>query len=160
MDTIDQQLLNLIQQGIPLDPKPYHALAQQLGLAPEETVQRLKDLREQKYIRRIGAVLNPVKLGYKSKLYALEVSEDRFYQTAETVNQYQGVTHNYRRDHRLNMWFTLSTRSDDERQLILDEIRRVSGCARVYEFPSQQTFKLRVFFDMDGEAHGSQFGYA
>ena len=62
-----------------------------------------------------------------------------------------GVTHNYRRPGVLNMWFTLTTESDNERERALLALRTRFGLPRVLEFPRIRSFKLRVFFDMEGE---------
>ncbi|MNN77386.1 hypothetical protein D3C81_1938420 [compost metagenome] len=105
-------------------------------------------------IRRLGGVFNPSMLGYKGKLYALEVKEELFYTTAEVVNRHKGVTHNYRRRSRLNMWFTLSTRTEEECTGILRSIKEAAGGSRIYEFPAEKVFKLKVFMNMEEERSG------
>lgn len=152
LDAQDRSLLNRLQARIPLTAEPWQAIGEELGLKPGEVLERLKGLKEQGVIRRIGGVFNPAGLGYAGRLYAMEVEESRFYQAAAVVNGFKGVTHNYRRRHRLNMWFTLSARSEEEREAILGPIRKAAGYARLYEFPSEQVFKLNVFLNMEGNA--------
>ncbi|MGZ7441334.1 siroheme decarboxylase subunit beta [Paenibacillus sp. TH7-28] len=155
LDAQDRSLLNRLQARIPLTAEPWQAVGEELGLKPGEVLERLKGLKEQGVVRRIGGVFNPAGLGYAGRLYAMEVEESRFYQAAAVVNGFKGVTHNYRRRHRLNMWFTLSARSEEERETILGPIREAAGYARLYEFPSEQVFKLNVFLNMEGNAEKS-----
>jgi DNA-binding Lrp family transcriptional regulator len=64
LDADDRRLIVATQGGLPLVPRPYHALAEQLGLAAEEVMARLRRLLESGVIRRIGAVPNHYALGY------------------------------------------------------------------------------------------------
>lgn len=158
LDAMDRRLLNLMQRGLPLTEDPYGQIALDLEIDPDEVLERLARLRTRGFIRRIGAVLNPSRLGYTSGLYALEVPEERYEATVRLINAYPGVTHNYRRNSRLNLWFTLSAPSGEEKARILDRILQVSQAGQVYDFPSEQVFKLNVYLDMEGgTAHGTRF---
>lgn len=150
MDTIDRNLLNMVQKGIPIAEHPFHILAKELEIEPEEVVLRLENLKKEGYIRRIGGVFNSAKMGYSSMLFAMEVPEELFYETAGVINEYDGVTHNYRRSNRLNMWFTLTSSDVDERNRIIDYIQKRTGINKIFMFPAEKHFKLEVFFDMDG----------
>jgi len=155
MDAVDRRLLNLMQKGLPLAEDPYGQIALSLGLDPDEVLDRLRRLQQDGYVRRIGAVLNPSRLGFTCGLYALEVAEERYAETVRVVNSYPGVTHNYRRTGRLNLWFTLSVSTDEEKARILERILQISQAKQVYDFPSEQVFKLQVYLDMEGgTGHG------
>ncbi|WP_081756859.1 AsnC family transcriptional regulator [Gorillibacterium massiliense] len=149
MDLVDRQLLNILQEGLPLTEYPYHDIAHSMGLSPDEVLDRLDRLKQSGYIRRIGGILNPAKIGYTSRLYAMEVPEERFRAAAEVVNGFRGVTHNYRRNGRLNMWFTLSAANEEDRISTIATILAHSGTDRIYDFPAERIFKLNVFFDME-----------
>ena len=58
-------------------------------------------------IRRIGANFQSAKIGFKSTLCAASVPEDRLEAFTRAVNDHPGVTHNYLRDHPINIWFTM-----------------------------------------------------
>ncbi|MNC78841.1 hypothetical protein D3C75_1311580 [compost metagenome] len=47
------------------------------------------------------------------------------------------------------MWFTLSTRTEEERIGILQLIQEAAGGNRIYEFPAEKVFKLKVFMNME-----------
>ncbi|PRX29873.1 AsnC family transcriptional regulator [Orenia metallireducens] len=149
MDEIDQQLLTITQQGIPLTSTPYHDLGQQIGIDGEEIIERLKKLKNNGYIRRIGGIFSSKRLGYISTLVAMEVSEDRFYEVAKIINSYLGVTHNYRRNHSYNLWFTLIAPSQQRLAVILKEIKEKTGITRMIELPAERFFKLAVKLELD-----------
>ncbi|MEF2964810.1 AsnC family transcriptional regulator [Paenibacillus sp. M1] len=157
LDAKDRALLNRLQEGLPLAERPWDRVAEELEMETEEVLARMGKLREDGLIRRMGGVFNPSKLGYSGRLYAMEVPEELYYGVAAIVNSYKGVTHNYRRRSRLNMWFTLSARTEEERAGILDSIRSAASGARIYEFPAERMYKLKVFLNME-EGEGDR-GY-
>ncbi len=65
LDDIDREIIQATQAGLPLTPEPYQTLAEQLGLSAEEVMQRLSAMQDSGIIRRIGAVPNHYKLGYR-----------------------------------------------------------------------------------------------
>lgn len=149
MDPLDTKILNLIQKGMPLSENPFHDLAAQLGIEPGQIIERLQQLKTAGYIRRIGGVFNTAQMGYQSTLVAMEVAADQIRTVTQIINQYPQVTHNYLRNNRLNIWFTLSTKSNDQKEQILNEIISSSDPVKIHEFPTVKHFKLNVFFDLE-----------
>lgn len=153
MDKLDLKILNLMQEGMPIDENPFHKMAEELGITPEELVDRLKNIKNSGYIRRIGAIFDSSKLGYESVLVGAKVPEDKVSPIVDIINSYGEVTHNYYRDNghknSLNIWFTITTKNSKERKHILEEISSRSGVYNLYEFPKVRFFKLEVFFKME-----------
>jgi len=83
-----------------------------------------------------------------STLVAADVPEDRLDEVAEIVNRRPEVTHNYRRDHRLNLWFTLTASSEGRLDEIFGDLRRLTGIG-LYSLPAEKTYKIRTFFPLD-----------
>lgn len=152
MDQLDKKILDKLQDGLKLEASPFQKIAKELGIEAEELLQRVKKLKKDGYIRRLGGVFRSSRLGYKSTLVALELEEENFYQVAEVINQHPGVTHNYRRDHELNLWFTLSTASELDREKFLAQLKAMPGVNELYQLPKEKFFKLNVFFKMDQES--------
>jgi len=151
LDAAGRQLVNLLQEGIPLEKDPYGILAGKLGISRSEIAERVCELIASGYIRRVGGIIDPTAMGYSSTLVGMRVPEDIFVDVTRFVNGVQGVTHNYRRTGFLNMWFTLSTAGEEEKDALLKRLREVFDLVHVYEFPRARHFKLRVFFDMERE---------
>jgi hypothetical protein len=63
------------------------------------------------------------------------------------VNSHPGVTHNYRRTHSYNVWFTLTADSQEEIEEFLEEVRKKTGVTDIINLPSLRIFKIQVHFD-------------
>ena len=63
LDSLDRELLNLIQTEFPFSKEPYHDMGQRVGNSADELIQRIKRLKKEGIIRLIGPVLNPRRLG-------------------------------------------------------------------------------------------------
>ena len=61
---LDERIVHATQAGLPLDPTPYHRVAETLGVDPEQVKARLAAMLAQRKIRRIAAVPNHFRLGY------------------------------------------------------------------------------------------------
>lgn len=157
LDEIQKAVLNQIQSDFPIDPRPYRVLGQRLGLSEEAVLDQVRRLRRSGVIRRIGGNFSSTSLGYASTLCAARVPEDRLESFIRRVNQFDGVTHNYRREHDLNVWFTFIAPSMDDIERALADISRDTGVTEIYNLPAVQTFKIKVDFkfeENEAEDHG------
>jgi DNA-binding Lrp family transcriptional regulator len=148
LDEMDRMILNEIQSHFPIEARPYQALGEKLGCSEEEVLQRVQDLKDREVIRRIGANCNSRKLGYTSTLCAAKVPSRLMERFVEVVNSYTGVTHNYRRDHDYNIWFTLIAPSEERIEHILHEIVELTGVEEVISLPAERLFKIQVDFEV------------
>ena len=126
IDDVDAALIDEFQSGFPIRERPFEAVGEQLGVSPEEALERVERLREAGVFRRFGAVLNPPVIG-SSTLAAVSAPEDRFDEVAEIINGYRQVNHNYARDHEWNMWFVVTAGSRETRDGILADIEARTG---------------------------------
>ncbi len=148
LDATDKELLGLIQSGFPICSRPYAALGESLGLTENECLERVRDLKRRGIVRRIGANFSSAGLGYVSTLCAASVPDERLDEFVGEVNAIAGVTHNYLRRHRYNVWFTCIGPSRENIQRELDAITANTGVA-ILNLPAARVFKIRVDFPMD-----------
>ena len=148
LDEMDRLILNEIQSNFPIDAEPYLELAKKLGCSETEVLERVQNLKDRAIIRRIGANCNSRKLGYTSTLCAARVPQDQVKKFVEVVNSYPGVTHNYRRDHAYNIWFTLIAPSVEEIERILREISDLTEIREIMSLPAERLFKIQVDFEV------------
>ncbi len=148
LDDLDRMILNEIQSNLPIEPRPYQVLAEKLKCSEEEILRRVQDMKDREVIRRIGANCNSRKLGYTSTLCAAKVPASMMERFIEVVNGYTGVTHNYRRKHEYNIWFTLIAPSTDDIKRILAEISQRTGVEEVISLPAERLFKIQVDFEV------------
>ncbi len=148
MDDVDKKILNILQTRFPLVPEPYDAVGEELGLTGDEVIERVRRLKDEGVIRRIGAVFDSRRLGYASTLCAAKVPEEKIRAFVEVVNGYPGVTHNYRRSHAYNVWFTFIAPDAETLERALAEIRRRTGVEDVISMPAVRTFKINASFEL------------
>ncbi|MBQ8699034.1 MAG: AsnC family transcriptional regulator [Schwartzia sp.] len=151
LSEFDKAILNAVQEEIPLAPQPFAILAQRLHTDESTVLERLASLKEDGYLRRLGAYFDSDALGYHGTLVALRVSEEKMPEVIECVNRYDGITHNYEREGEYNLWFTLQTPSDRERQEILAALRSFPGVERMIAMHSKKKYKVRVQFHLRQE---------
>jgi DNA-binding Lrp family transcriptional regulator len=146
IDDINKEILNTIQVNFPIDARPYRVIAEKLGLSEDELIERISQMKDDVLIRRIGGNFSPDKLGYHSTLCAAIVAEDKLDLFKETVNAYPGVTHNYRRDHKFNVWFTFIASSVDKIEQSLKQISLDTGVETILNLPATRVFKISANF--------------
>ncbi|MCA1961985.1 MAG: AsnC family transcriptional regulator [Desulfomonile sp.] len=145
MDQRDRDLLNEIQADFPVGPHPYRVLGQRLGMNEREVLERIAGLKQEGVIRRLGASINSRKVGFVSTLLAAQVPEKKLDEFVAIVNACPGVTHNYERDHRYNVWFTLISPSADDKERTIRSLVERTGID-ILELPAKKIFKIRVNF--------------
>ncbi len=145
LSSIDQRLLDLLQEELPLAPRPFFIIGERLGLSEEEVLERLKVLRDKGFLRHLGASLDSRRLGFVTTLCAVAVPEERAEEVAYQIANHPEVTHCYLRRHRFNIWFTLVAKDDKEFERILKEIEKEIGFTPRH-FPATKMFKLRATF--------------
>lgn len=150
LDQLDISLLNVIQNQFPLTANPYFTLAEGLNTSEQDVINRIKRLKDMGIIRRIGAVFDSRQMGYYSTLCACSVPEGQIERAAEIINRVRGVTHNYLRDHHLNIWFTLTASNGEEAQEILKKLESEIGFP-IEAMPGKKLYKIKVSFEMGVE---------
>jgi DNA-binding Lrp family transcriptional regulator len=148
LDDLDRAILNEIQSHFPIDSRPYAEVGRRVGASEEEVLARVMAMSQAGVIRRLGANFTSQKLGYTSTLCAARVSPESLDHFVAVVNRYPGVTHNYLRRHRYNVWFTLIAESEERLSQILEEISRASEVLEILSLPAQEVFKIKVDFPL------------
>ena len=148
MDESDKKILNILQNEFPLVPCPFRVVAERLGSTEEDVLARVKKLKDDGTIRRIGAVFNPRMLGYVSTLCAAKVPADKMAPFTAAVNASPYVTHNYRRNHEYNVWFTIIAPSAGALLDFIDELRKGTGIEDILNLQAVRTFKIDARFDI------------
>jgi DNA-binding Lrp family transcriptional regulator len=105
IDAVDRAIIVATQAGLPLEPRPYHAVAAQLQIAPEELMARMRRMLEAGIIRRIAAVPNHYAVGYRANgMSVWDVEDDAIEVLGPKVGALAFVSHSYRRPRQLPAW--------------------------------------------------------
>ena len=139
LDTTDSRIVNSLQEGFLLVPRPYKAAAERLGLAEDELIGRLRRLLSASVLTRFGPFFDAEAMGGAFCLCAMAVPDDRFEGVVTQINARPEVAHNYQRTHRLNMWFVLATETVAGIERAAQAIEAETGLA-VFRFPKEREF--------------------
>lgn len=139
LDDTDRRLINTLQVGLPLVERPYAEVGAALGLREDEVIGRLHRLLADRVLTRFGPMFQAERLGGAFCLCAMAVPAAAWTQVVATVNAFDEVAHNYRRDHALNMWFVLATATPEGIAATARRIEAATGLA-VLRFPKEREY--------------------
>lgn len=151
-DEADRELLNQLQAGLRLVPEPYAELGARIGMDEEEVLRRLRVLRDAAIVRQVSAIFDTRALGYESSLVAARYPADRLFEAARIVGGHPGVSHNYRRTHAFNLWYTLAVEPDSRLGLeaTMERLAEATGALSMRLLPTLKLYKINVQLDMTG----------
>jgi DNA-binding Lrp family transcriptional regulator len=105
LDAVDRQIIVATQDGLPRVSRPYHTIAVQLGIQPDDLMSRLRRMLDIGVIRRIGAVPNHYALGYRANgMSVWDVPDERVRELGRVIGELDFVSHCYHRPRRLPDW--------------------------------------------------------
>jgi DNA-binding Lrp family transcriptional regulator len=133
VNRLDERIVRATQAGLPLVPRPYAAVADDLGVPEAQVIARLRQMLADGRIRRIGAVPNHYALGYRANAMTVwDVADQAVDELGRAVGALAFVTHCYRRPRRLpdwpyNLFAMVHGTSRAETGAKIEEIREVLG---------------------------------
>lgn len=105
IDGVARAIIQATQAGLPLTPQPYHEIARQAGLSPDQVMERMRDMLDSGVIRRIGIIPNHYALGWKfNGMTVWDVDDAHVDRLGAAVGNLDFVTHCYRRPRFLPEW--------------------------------------------------------
>lgn len=147
LDDIDRAILNTLQDGFPVCEAPFERVAIGLGLDEQLLMGRVQSMLDNGLLNRFGPIYHPERMGGGLTLAAMAVPADRFDEVAGVVNAFPEVAHNYEREHRLNMWFVISTEVPERIGSVISDIESKTGLP-VYNMPKEHEFYVGLKFDV------------
>lgn len=141
-------LIDQWQRNFPLVERPFEMVGRSIGLDEEATIATFERLIEHDVISRIGAVVRPNTVG-ASTLAAMSVELDSVERVAAIVNSEPLVTHNYERNHALNLWFVVAGPQPDAVASTIGHIARRAGLP-VVDLPLSKAYHLDLGFSLSG----------
>ncbi len=105
IDATDRLIITATQHGLPLLARPYDEIARQTGLSAQLVKQRMSAMLENGIIRRMGAVPNHYRLGYRANgMSVWDMEEARIDDIGGLVGGLYFVSHCYQRPRCLPLW--------------------------------------------------------
>src|SRR5271169_4994988 len=142
-----------MQGSFPIAPRPYAQVAQLAGIDEQEAMARVSHLLDKRIVRQVTPIFDTRALGYSSMLVAAKVDPEHPHRAAQVINAHPGVSHNYLRNHELNLWFTIATEPDSRLGLegTLEVLAREAGATSLRQLPTLKLFKIRMDLEMEGD---------
>jgi len=148
-----QEILSRIQKKFPLVPKPFEAIANELGMTEAEVLSILQEEKANKIIRQTSAIFDTKRLGYTSSLVAFKIAPEKIDAAVEVINAHPGISHNYERNHDFNIWFTLAVAPDSRLGLekTLEILAKETEAEDYIMLPTLKLFKISVKLNTTGK---------
>ncbi len=144
------RLANAWQRGFPLAPRPFAEIGFKHGSSEEAVIGHFRSLKTRGVLDRIGPVFRPNVAG-ASTLAAMAVPEGDLERVAALVSGHEGVNHNYRREHRFNLWFVVTGPDERAVQWTLSCVEAASGL-RALRLPLVEELHIDLGFDLETHA--------
>lgn len=127
LDRADRRIIEATENGLPLCPEPYRRVGEALDMDPREVMQRIERMLELGVIRRIAAVPNHYRLGYRANgMSVWDVADDEVYGLGRRVGALDFVSHCYLRPRRpqwpYNLFAMVHGRDRGE---VMDQVARI-----------------------------------
>lgn len=158
LDELDKGILNVIQGEFPLLSRPYLAVAEKIGSSEADVMSRVLEMKRKNVIRQTSAIFDTRALGYKSTLVAMKFDPAQLDAGAEVINAHPGVSHNYKREHAYNLWFTIAVPREGNLKRVIDKLHADSGAQDTIILPTLRLYKIGVNFDMKSAVNTDKGG--
>lgn len=147
------QLCRLLEEGLPLAPRPYLLLAQQLGAEEQAVLAQVQSWQDEGLFRRVGLVLRHRGLGFAANaMLVLDVPDALVDELGERLGKVDGINLCYRRPRRLPQWpynlfCMIHGRQREQVSAWIEALLRREGLAQL---PHRLLFSTRAFKQCGG----------
>ena len=148
-----KDILLRIQKNFPLIDKPFEEIAKELNTTEDNIISIIQEQKNEKIIRQTSAIFDTKSLGYKSSLIAFEIDEDKIDDAVKIINAHPGVSHNYERNHKFNIWFTCAVSPSSKLGLekTIEILAKQTKANDFIMLPTLKLFKISVKLDTTGK---------
>lgn len=155
IDAIDRELMVEVQQGLPLTPRPYASIAQQLEISEREVIARLARLKQLGLIKRMGVIVRHRKLGYRANAMVVwNIPDDRVDEIGAALSQIKFINLCYQRPRReqwpYNLYCMIHGKS---RETVLQQLGQLIEDFGLACFEHEVLFSRRCF-----KQRGARYG--
>lgn len=144
LSTIERRILDCVQTDIPLASRPFRILSRRLNIGEKEFIEKLKALKDKVVIRSFSIGLNHARLGFRSTLVGLRVSDDKVESIARAITRYPEVTHCFLREGDYNLWSVFIYSRKERLNGFLNRFAKRVGRGNILNLPTKKKFKLRT----------------
>jgi len=145
---LEEKILNRIQKDIKISESPFLELMEELKIERDKFLTTLQGLRDEGIIRIICGIFNAGKIGYQSTLVAFEVLDRDIDHASKIITEHSGVSHNYLRGHRYNIWFTITIKRGLSLENTISELAEKSRAKDSLILKNEKLFKIGLMLEV------------
>lgn len=145
--SLEKQLINHLQKEFPVCHRPFQKLSEQFKVSEQKIIAVIEQLLDKKVITRFGPLFDIEKLGGAFCLCAISVPEDKWQETAQIINNFEEVAHNYLRENIYNLWFVLATESEEALHKCIRKIEHATGYS-VLTLPKLKEYFVGLYLEI------------
>ncbi|WP_059411406.1 Lrp/AsnC family transcriptional regulator [Cupriavidus basilensis] len=143
LDALDRRIVNALQGGFPLTPRPYADAAAALGTDEATLLARLRAMLARGVLTRFGPLYQIERAGGRFVLCACHAPAARLEAVIAAINAHPEVAHHYARTHHFNLWFVLAVAHPGAVAHTLARIAASAG-VEVLAFPKEREFHVHL----------------
>ena len=107
---IETRVLAVLQEGFPISRSPYKDMAEKAGMDTKQFILILEDWKQQDKLRRTGAIVNHLKVGFSAgAMVAWQVEPEHIEKTGMILAGFKEVSHAYERQTTENWSYNIYT---------------------------------------------------
>ena len=135
-----------LQEDLPLEPRPFQAMAARLGISPEQLFAQARSFEERGIMRRYSAVLHHRRAGFKANAMVVwKVPPERSEEVGNLMARSRWVTHCYERptypDFEYSHYTMIHATSRDQCEEVAKEISEATGVTDYRPLYSTREYK-------------------
>ncbi|MDY0340242.1 MAG: hypothetical protein RBS17_03415 [Coriobacteriia bacterium] len=150
------RLLVALDDGLPVTLRPFADLGARIGMTGDDVIVVIRELRDDRTLRRVGAVLSPAALGYQTSLCAVALTEEDMGDVASVLADVPNVTHAFEMNDRYRLWFVLSVPSAARLEIAESELAARLGAVDRFRVLGSEEYRVTHAFDADGVPESPQ----
>lgn len=147
LDPTDSQLLEHIQLGLPISPRPYLEIGLQCNIPEAEVIERLTKLKQQGLIKRMGVIVKHRQLGYHANaMIVWNIPDHLIKQLGGHISRFSFVTLCYQRPRQPEWPYNLycMIHGKDKATVLMQLAQLVDACG-LSRFNKEILFSRRCF---------------
>ena len=147
LTVFEKELLDVLQNCFPIVSNPYEIISSHLNVSHNVVTEAIDKLKNEKIIREIIPIYSAEKLGFQSSLIAFNVPENDIENVANNIISHPGISHCYKRDNSINIWFTLAIPIRFDYNHSVTKIVEENNISNHLILNSRKLFKRKVIFN-------------
>jgi DNA-binding Lrp family transcriptional regulator len=131
LSDLEKAIIRELTGNLQVQSQPFSSIAQHLGITQRELLKKIRQLKNEGYIRRFGATIRHRNSGFSANAMVVwRVPEEKIEQVGQSMATFKEVTHCYHRrpqqDWNYNLFTMVHGSSEEQCRRIVEKISQVT----------------------------------